>query len=365
VDRASARGPGPSPAATRRTGGLGRARALSLALVAAGVALPIALETRDACAGEPRRVELRWIAEASCPSGDAVVSAVEQLVQGSPPKDVIVARAEVTHDDAWRVRLETRSGHRVGKRSVTAETCEQLADATALILALMIDPTASRRKPEPIAVAPPVVPPPPPPPVVAPPPPPVAPPAPAPRAAAPPLPEPRRRWPSTALAVVVTAVGDVGTLPGPAIGVGGSLGLSLGAYRFTTELGYFPTRSGHLADRPAAGGDFTLVTGATVACRSVLTLGRASAGVCLGAELDAVLAKGFGVSQPQSGTARWGALLAGGRVDVKVAGPVSAELRVAGVVPFARPPFYFDDIGTVYRPTAVALRLGLGLRADF
>jgi hypothetical protein len=163
----------------------------------------------------------------------------------------------------------------------------------------------------------------------------------------------------------VAAVGDVGTLPAPAPGVGASGGLRAGAYRFTSDIGYFPAQTGHLATRPTAGGDFTLITGALVACRSMLHVSRVSASLCLGGELDAVLAKGFGVSQPESGSARWGALLGGGLVEASLAGPVSAELRVAGVVPFARPPFYFDDLGTLYRPTAVGLRLGLGTTAHF
>ena len=336
-------------------------RAVLLAMAGLGAAAPMWLASGRARAQEPPRVELLWTADPSCPSGDAVVAAVDALVRGSPAKDLIVARAEVTHPGSWRLLLETRAGARVGKRTVAADTCEQLADATALILALMIDPSAALKRPEPIAPLPRVEPPP----VAAP------PTAPALPAASPvpepvtPLPAAPSRGPLPELAVAVTAVADVGTLPGPALGVGAGGGLLVGPYRFNTDITYFPTRTGRLATLPAAGGEFTLVAAALVACRSMVTAWRASAGLCLGAELDVVLAKGFGVTFPESGSARWGALLGGGLVDVPLAGPLAAELRVMGVIPFARPPFFFDDIGTIYRPTVVGLRLGLGLTAHF
>jgi hypothetical protein len=323
------------------------------ALLAASPLLAIGHTRAD----EPRRVELTWSADPSCPSGGAVVAEVERLVRGAPPKDVVVARAKVEHDGTWRVRLETKSGDRVGIREVEAETCAQLGDATALILALMIDPTAAMREmPEPPG--------------------PRAPPfaareqAPA-RTLPPPAPvvsAPHRPPPhgvSIRGVAALSAVGDVGNLPAAAIGVGGSAGLGIDAYRVTLDLSAFPTRTGHAAQRPAAGGDFTLVAGALVACRTLLALDRFRGGVCLGAELDTVLAKGFGVSSPQSGSTRWGALAAGALVEARIVHPLSTELRVGGAVPFSRPPFYFDDIGTVYRPSVVGFRVAIGLVAHF
>src|SRR4051812_24786385 len=110
------------------------ARALLPLVSALGATTAVALATRGAGADEPRRIELAWIADPSCPSGDAVVSAVGRLVRGSPPRELVVARGEVVHEGSWRVRLETRSGDRLGKRTIEAASCEQLADATALLL---------------------------------------------------------------------------------------------------------------------------------------------------------------------------------------------------------------------------------------
>jgi hypothetical protein len=322
------------------------ARALLPLVAALGATTAVALATRGAGADEPRRVELAWIADPSCPSGEAVVSAVERLVRGSPPREVVVARGEVVHEGSWRVSLETRSGDRLGKRTIEAASCEQLADATALILALMIDPSAALRQPEPGAPHPPA-------------PPPVAGEAsrPAPEPPVPAPPEPRPPRPRASLFLAVAAVGDVGTLPAPAIGASASGGLSAGAYRFTVDIGAFPVQESRLVQHPQDGADFRLITGALVACRSWIAFWRVHAGPCLGAELDALWAQGFGVDRPRGGLARWGALLGGGLVEAPVAGPASVELRVAGTVPFARPPFYFDDIATLYRPSAAALRV--------
>jgi hypothetical protein len=142
--------------------------------------------------------------------------------------------------------------------------------------------------------------------------------------------------------------------------------LYAGAYRFTADLGFFPAQESHLARHPSYGAYFKLITGALVACRSLVTFWRARAGLCLGGELDAMWAQGFGVDRPRAGLARWGALLGGGLVEVPIAGPASVELRVAGTVPFVRPPFSFDNnIGTLDRPSAVGLRLGLAAAVRF
>jgi hypothetical protein len=320
---------------------------------ALAVATLFAFGQGRAQAGDPPRVDLTWTADPSCPRGDAVVAEVERLARGAPPRELLVARAEVEHDVSWRVRLETRSGGSVGKRQIEAESCAQLADATALILALMIDPAAgSDPRPPDSPQAPPVFerek---------------AAPPAPA---FAPPAPSPSRPSPRSVLgAVTVSALGDVGTLPGAAPGLGLSAGLLVSSYRVMGNLAYFPSQTASLAARPSAGGDFTLAGGALVACRTLLTLGPARGALCAGAELDALLAKGFGVRSPRDGSTRWGAFLFGALVDLDIASPVSAELRIGGAVPFGRPPFSFDDLGTVYRPAAVALRLALGLSAHF
>ncbi|MFT3771765.1 MAG: hypothetical protein QM820_40670 [Minicystis sp.] len=315
--------------------------------------MAIALES-GARAEEPRRVELTWIADPSCPDHDAVVRQVEQLVRGAPPKEIVVARAAVVHDSAWRVRLETGSGEHAGSREIEAESCAQLADATAVILALMIDPSAALRKTGPAAPpATPVA-------VTAPPrvePPPVG----VLGAPRPPSPEPRL----VRVVVAASALADIGSLPGVAPGVGISAGVLPGAFWVTGDFAYFPAQRGQLATRPKAGGDVTLLAAALVGCRTVLTLGRIAGAPCLGLELDGARGEGFGVSSPRSGWTAWGAALAYGRVEAAIVEPVSAEVRIGAAIPFGRPLFYFDQLGAVYRPSAASLRLAVGVVAKF
>ena len=315
--------------------------------------MAIALES-GARAEEPRRVELAWIADPSCPDHDAVVRQVEQLVRGAPPKEIVVARAAVVHDSAWRVSLETGSGDRAGARELEAETCAQLADATAVILALMIDPSAALRKtgPDaplaaPVAVrAPPRLEPPP---------------AGVPGAPKPPGPEPRL----VRVVVAASALADTGSLPAVAPGVGVSAGILPGAFWVTGDFAYFPTQRGHLDTRPTAGADVTLLAAALVGCRTVLTLGRVGGAPCLGLELDGARAEGFGVTSPRSGWTTWGAARAHVRVEAAIVEPVSAEVCIGAAIPFAHPQFSFDDLGPVYHPSVASLRLAIGVVAKF
>jgi hypothetical protein len=173
--------------------------------------------------------------------------------------------------------------------------------------------------------------------------------------------EPRLRWPRAFLFVAAAAVGDVGTLPAPAVGAGVSGGLSAGAYRFTVDLGAFPVQESRLVQRPKDGADFKLITGALVACRSLVAFWRARAGLCLGAELDAMWAQGFGVDKSRGGLARWGALLGGGLVEVPIAGPASVELRRRDSP--ARALRSIPTASGLHRPSAVGLRLGRRRRA--
>ena len=115
-----------------------RAAAL-LALVlpaVAATALPKAL-------AQTGSFSLSWQAPAECPDETHVRRAVEQLLgEGPPPPAHVSAHAVVEHTSSghWNVRLTTVRDGAPGERVVESESCQSLADATALILALTIDP---------------------------------------------------------------------------------------------------------------------------------------------------------------------------------------------------------------------------------
>ena len=98
---------------------------------------PVAVDWRARAQGERG-------AQGDCPDAAYVEHEIERLLADAPRSATarLHARAEVTHEvgGSWHVELTTVSAQGNGHRSVTAETCGALARATALILALAVDP---------------------------------------------------------------------------------------------------------------------------------------------------------------------------------------------------------------------------------
>jgi hypothetical protein len=267
--------------------------------------------------------------------------------------------------DVWQLRFSSRLGG-TPDRSVSAASCEELADAAALWIALSIDPGYAARRAEASAApssatfadAPEPEPAPSPPPL------------PSPPALAPP---PARREPELAaryplgVAVGVSAQVLVGRIPGLAPGAAVHGSLSVGRVELGLVASGFPTEHESLALRGGAvgGGDYWL--GAA----------RASVGYSLfdgaltpflGFEVDRLAWMGTGVQPKPSGER---VLLAGGaglsaRYTVKrpfrlfVQGFMSALL-------VERPVFRQLSQGAwheVYRPAVAAGSLGLGAEIE-
>jgi len=97
------------------------------------------------------RIALRWAAPAECPSGAAVGAEVDRLLGPTAARlpAPIAVSAEVARDDrgAWHVHLETPGEGTPRVREIHGASCAAIADATALILALRIDPAAALAAP--------------------------------------------------------------------------------------------------------------------------------------------------------------------------------------------------------------------------
>jgi hypothetical protein len=107
----------------------------------------IALFAAAPCAAQEAPVSLDWRAPPECPAREVVLTRVAQLhpVGGGAHLD---ATATVTRRPSgrWRVRIETPSG----VRALETRACAQIAEATAVILALALDdlaPTPSVARP--------------------------------------------------------------------------------------------------------------------------------------------------------------------------------------------------------------------------
>jgi hypothetical protein len=233
---------------------------------------------------QPRAEEpaLTWQAPEGCPPRETWLSSLRSRVDDAAwneaaPKLRASVRIDTT-ETGYALQLDTELDGATGQRRIEAARCEELVEASALIVAFAIDPEAEARTASaapvvasdgaPPAVAPvagePVVPAPEPaPPEAAPPeaaPPEAAPTGPAaekPRPLAPPVETrpsgndskrvPDQSRPRTQLFVRPLALLDAGTLP--AVGVGPSLVLGLRIRRVSIELGvsYLPASSASCA----------------------------------------------------------------------------------------------------------------------
>lgn len=94
---------------------------------------------------QPAGLELRWSAPASCPAQRDVLEQVSRLLGGARVAAAGVRVSASVREQAgvWRAELETRRAESVSARTIEAESCVALADATALFVALLLDPEAA------------------------------------------------------------------------------------------------------------------------------------------------------------------------------------------------------------------------------
>lgn len=332
----------------------------------AWIVLPALLVSALAAADEPALdsgLRLRWQAPADCPDAAFVTQAALHLLGPRPEKSL----ATVTVDGhvsrvgtQFSVRLERHEASSArGVRVLRGSTCADVAQAAALVIALMIDPEAalraSEQAPEEEATPEPVVAPEP---VAA-----LAPePAPPPAPSPPELPAQR----ATPWSTAVELGGGLlrGVLPGTALSLEGALVAKRGEERYELLLEVLPTRAARPDSQAAVGGRFSLVGGTLSACRSLLDVGVAL-GLCLGANAGRLHAEGFGVSNPGAGSAAYVAAQGGALVLWSPGGPWDITLQASAEVACVRPRFVLGNVGDVYQPAALALRSRLGLEYSF
>ena len=120
-----------------------RATATGASLLAlAAAALPALAQTAP--------LELTWTAPPECPRAADVEAEVARIVgRTSGPRKRVSARAAVerTPRGAYKVTIETLADDAPGHRAFEAESCRAAADASALILAITVNPEVSAPEP--------------------------------------------------------------------------------------------------------------------------------------------------------------------------------------------------------------------------
>jgi hypothetical protein len=323
---------------------------------------------------------LDFTAPPGCPTRNDVRARAEALLGGPIEQRLthtLVVRGTVSDAGGQaELRLHTVDNGIPGERVLSGATCEEVASAAALIIALAIDPktVAARSNDAPAtaggstAASS------------------AGPPAPAPAATAAPTPAPANAKtpaeqskeghsgaPVTGLVEADLAF-DLGALPGLAIGPSLSGGFALGRVRLRIGATYFAPRFAEAVpepDKPTRGADVSLLVLDAAGCYA-LTPPAVEVGVCAELEGGALLAVGSGFDHTNDAIKPW--LGAGASVDltVPIAGPVAARAEVGAMVPFGRSSVQFTETtGTdteaheLHKPGPISGRAAVGVGFAF
>jgi hypothetical protein len=303
-------------------------------------------------AGSP---DLAWNAPPECPTRDEVLAEVDRVLAGSHQARVPAAAhvdVATTVNGRWSavLRINARDGQ--GERQFEADTCVEIASATALILAVAAENGAPPPAPAIVHEE--------------------APAAVSEKRAM--LEEARSVPPGRGSQVVAAVAGlvDGGTMPsapaaGMEIALGGSLAFSKGYLRALAGLALYPTQT-TAAGSTGESAKVSLLTVSIRAC-ALIPRRRFEWGPCLGGEIESMNASGAGPAQTfQPGSAHrvWGAAVGGVHGSWNYSRLVAVFARAEGVFSLARTRFVLTpDNSPVHEPARVAGRAGVGIELRF
>lgn len=124
-------------------------------LFAASLVVAMGLAKTGRADGAPSPVALTWDAPAGCPTAQEVAGDVDRtLSKSSAPRSPLAAAAQVLAGPGptWQGRLVLNVHGTRTERRLQAESCQALASATALIIAVTVDETSDEPPPAPPAL---------------------------------------------------------------------------------------------------------------------------------------------------------------------------------------------------------------------
>jgi hypothetical protein len=302
-----------------------------------------------------------WRAPAACPARAAVLARIDVLAPARPTEGPpLVARAEVSAVGKAHFRLDlvTESSDGPGRRVLEAQSCAELAEATAVILAWALDPTAALSAiagpPASSAAPAPVVP------------------AgaeeigPGEGGVAPGTQGPRGKARSIVFGGGLFLAADGGSVPGLTLGPGARVWIRTGPFRGGLYAASFAERTGRVEGVPDKGGHFALSTFAAEGC-ALLDLGPLTPALCGGAEVDRIGARGFGVPTVHDTSVTSVAAAAHIETSLRLQRHVRLFARGGAVFPVRRPSFFLDGYqgGAVFQPSPVVGRASAGVDCSF
>jgi hypothetical protein len=286
----------------------------------------------------PSGLQISWQGPPECERGDELRAKVARMLSGSQQSASEQVQVNVTvrqeQGSRYVAKLETRSKAGGGIKRLEGESCEAVALASAVVIALSIDPSASLDA-ETVSEPPP------------------AEPRPKPR------PKPRsepplvRRSPPPAPRVTFPYLhGSIGVLfellDKPSAFT--SAGVGARHRRLSLELAgaVYQPRDVVRPDRPTVGAELRLVSAELLGCYAALPFQLGALELCPGARLEYLSAAAFGVTHPDDGSVLLGSGLAVARGRLRATSWLSATLD-AGVAarPF-HPSFVLVGVGNVF-----------------
>jgi hypothetical protein len=358
---------------------------LAAALAPTLVAAPLYAQTLP--------LSLKWSAPPGCPSADDVrreVARQAHVVPGrAPPELVAEARVEPI-GERWRVELRTTRAGVAGYQTLEDDSCELLARATALVLALSLydagDAVApAGAEPQERRVDPP--------PRRAPPSPPESPPAPdsespplepeRTRAEPPSSPAPRASEPAPAPLPPTLIVASVAPAPPgrswalaaetrllrgplPAATVGFGLGLDMTRGRWLLRLRFLsvPSSEQETAAAPGVTARYQAWGGSVTSCAVAALWPRFALAGCVALDGSLLVATSSGAANTESAFAPWYAAGPAALARVRVWGRTRLELGTDLVVSIDRPRFALRHLGDVYEVPRLVPSAYVGLSVE-
>lgn len=294
-------------------------------------------------------VNFKWNAPAECPTSEAVLAQIERNI-GAAKFGHADVEADVTTlgPQRWSVLLVTNVDDARGERSLEANSCAALADATALIVALTINPMRDDAPATPVTPS---------------------------KPANEPLitkhDDEEESPPAKSTLggfVALTMLGDLGTLPRVAAAPGLTVGLTYEHFRGEVSGNLWFAQDATTPNGSSEGSQLQLLDLATRGCwREVVA--SIEIAPCLGAGVVHLSSNGFGETFPQEGDEWWVTARADLIATWTIAEPLAIRVLAGAVLPFARNAIDLvnstGDTVQLHRPALISGQIAIGVEAHF
>ena len=275
-----------------------------------------------------RDLDLVWRAPAQgCPDRAALLQALQQRLQrevtSGSDADVHIT-ADVAYEQAGYVlSLRTASNQGIERRELRAVACNELAQATVLITALLITdqpglPPSAAETEQPQQAS----------------------------------------WYLRA-----QLVGDLGTFPVATLGPSVMGGVGFGRWRIELGGAHMFDQALHVSGSTAPVGRMQLTTAAATVCYGLMT--RPFVAPCLLGELGRLAVSGDNLLDRQDRTLLWAMAGAGARASLELLGWLRWHAELAAGLPWDRAQFGVQELGSVHRVASLIARVSTGVEGVF